>query len=304
MSKKGFTHDDVPSQQGKTALVTGANTGIGFHTAKVLAGRGARVLLGCRNVSKAQAALDAILAEHPNADVEIVELDLGDLSSVRKAVARIEQEPRLDLLINNAGIMIPPYQTTVDGFESQFGVNHLGPFVLTGLLLDTLERTPGARIINTSSIAHKQGKVDFDNLNASKRYSAIGQYALSKLANLLHTHELQRRLSDAGKKTIVVSVHPGASDTELSRNMPSFVKSMLLPISRPLLNTAAQGAWPTLMGATAPGVQGAQYFGPSGFMEMAGPAKQVQSNKKSHDLDLARKLWDVSVELTGVELSV
>lgn len=302
MSKKGFTHEDVPSQKGKTALVTGANTGIGFHAAKVLAGQGARVLLGCRNLSKAQDAVDAILAEHPEADVEIVELDLGDLSSVEKAAQRVSQEPRLDLLVNNAGIMMPPYQTTEDGFESQFGVNHLGPFALTAQLVDKLEQTPGARIVNTSSLAHRQGKVDFDNLNAQKGYSALGQYALSKLANLLHTHELQRRLEDAGKNTIAVSVHPGASDTELSRHMPSFVRSMLMPLTRPLLNTAAQGAWPTLMGATAPGVRGGQYFGPAGFMEMTGPGKEVESNKKSHDPELAARLWEVSADLTGVDL--
>lgn len=304
MSKEGFTHADVPSQQGKTALVTGANTGIGFHTAKVLAGQGARVLMGCRNMQKAEDARAAILAEHPDADVEIVELDLGDLESVRDAASKVNEEPHLDLLINNAGIMIPPYQTTEDGFESQFGINHLGPFALTSLLLDKLEQTPNARIVNTSSLAHKQGKVDFDNLNAQKGYSAMRQYALSKLANLLHTHELQRRLSDAGKSTIAVSVHPGASDTELSRHMPSFVRTMLLPITRPLLNTALQGAWPTLMAATAPDVQGAQFFGPSGFMEMSGPAKQVHSNDKSHDAALAGKLWDVSTELTGVHPDV
>ncbi len=297
----GFTEQDVPDQSGKTALVTGANTGIGFHTARVLAGKGARVLLGCRSREKAEDAKARILKEHAGADVDIVDLDLGDLASVRAAAEQIQKEERLDLLINNAGLMIPPYQTTKDGFESQFGVNHLGPFALTGLLLDKLEQTPGARIVNTSSNAHKVGKVDFDDLNAEKGYSAMRQYGLSKLANLLHTYELDRRLKAKGSKVLSVAVHPGGSDTDLSRHIGETIKTLLLPVARVFLNTAAQGAWPTLMGATEPNVASGQYFGPKGLGEVAGPARLVKSTKRSHDPELARKLWDVSIEMTGVD---
>lgn len=300
---KGFTESDVPRQDGKTALVTGANTGIGFHTARVLALSGARVLLGCRSMEKATDAKARILADHPEADVDIVELDLGDLASVRAAAARIEQEPRLDLLINNAGLMMPPFFKTTDGFESQYGVNHLGTFALTGLLLDKLEQTPGSRVLNTSSNGHKAGKVDFENLNAEKKYSAFAQYAMSKLANLLHTFELDRRLRAAGRQTVAVAVHPGGSDTDLGRHIPKLAMTFMMPVFRPFMNTAAQGAWPTLMAATAPDVSGGQYFGPSGFMEMAGPAKRVDSNALSKDEALAKKLWDVSVRDSGVDPS-
>ena len=298
---KGFTHEDVPDQTGKTAFITGANTGIGFHTARVLAGKGARVLLGCRTRSKAEDARAQILAEHPGADVRIIDIDLADLDSIRAAAEAVQEEERLDLLINNAGLMIPPYQKTEQGFESQFGVNHLGTFALTGLLLDKLEQTPGSRIVNTSSNAHKMGKVDFDALNAEKGYSAMKQYALSKIANLLHAHELDRRLKARDSDTIAVTAHPGASDTELSRHIPALPRKIFLPLLRPLFNTAAQGAWPTLMGATAPHVQGGEYFGPRGLGELAGPAERVKANALSKNEQVAQKLWDVSVELTGVD---
>ncbi len=305
MSKKrGFTADDVPDQSGKTFFVTGANTGIGFHTARILAGKGARVLMGCRSMDKAEDAASRIRDAFPSADLEIVQVDLGDLASIRAAAEVVAREPRLDVLVNNAGLMMPPFQETADGFESQFGVNHLGTFALTGLLLDKLEETPGARVVNTSSNGHKAGKVDFDDLNAEKGYGAFRQYALSKLANLLHVHELDRRLEAAGRKTIAVTVHPGGSDTDLGRHLGKGVSTFVLPLLRPFMNTAAQGAWPTLMGATAPAVQSGQYFGPRGVGEMAGPAKLVDSNAASKDASVARRLWDVSVEMTGVDPGV
>ena len=295
-----FTATDVPDQSGKVFFVTGANTGLGFETAKVLAARGARVLLGCRTRSKAEAAVVRIRAEHPQADVAIVDIDLGDLSSVRAAAARVAEEARLDGLINNAGIMMPPRQLTKDGFESQLGVNHLGTYALTGLLIEKLEQTPGARIVNTSSNAHKTGRIDFDDLGAERSYSALGRYSMSKLANLLHTYELDRRLRARGSSTIAVCVHPGGSDTELARHLPKWT-SVLFPLFRLFMNTAAQGAWPTLLGAAAPGVEGGQYFGPKGLGEMAGPARRVDSNAASKDVAVAKRLWEVSAQLTGVE---
>ncbi len=298
---KGFTAQDVPDQSGRTALVTGANTGIGFEAALVLAGKGARVLLGCRSRNKAEAARDKIVAEHSGADVGIIDLDQADLASVRAAADAVSREQRLDLLVNNAGIMIPPFGTTKDGFESQFGVNHIGVFALTGLLLDKLEETPGARVINTSSNMHKVGTIDFDNLNAEKGYNATAQYAMSKLANLLHVHELDRRLKAAGRKTLAVAAHPGGSDTELMRHMGAMTRKYLMPIGRLLINSAAAGAWPTLMAATLPDVDGGSYFGPRGLMELAGPAVKVKANKRSLDPELAKRFWDVSVELSGVD---
>ena len=300
---KGFTASDVPDQSGKTIFITGANTGLGFDAAKVLAGRGARVLIGCRSRDKAQQARRNILAEHPGADVAVIELDLASLGSVKKAAATVAKEPRLDVLINNAGIMIPPYELTLDGFESQFGVNHLGPFALTGLLLPKLQATADARVVNTASIAHKQGKIHFDDINAERGYNPVTRYAQSKIANLYFTYELHRRLSAAGDSTISVAAHPGIADTELSRYVPRALR-MLMPVFRPLFNTSAQGAWPTLCAATMPGVQGGEYYGPARRRETAGPAVKVASNRRSHDRDIARRLWDLSVEMTGVDPGV
>lgn len=299
---KGFTAEDVPDQSGKTFFITGANTGLGFEAAKALAGKNARVILGCRSPEKAEQALRAILDEHPGADVCQVEIDLGNLSSVRRAAAEVAQEPRLDVLINNAGIMGPPYQLTEDGFESQFGVNHLGPFALTGLLLEKLRQTPNARIVSTASIAHRRGKIDFDDINAEKNYSAIRRYAMSKIANLYFCYELQHRLEASGDETETISVaaHPGIAETELTRYIPGALM-LAAPLFRPLLNSAAQGAWPTLLAATGKDVRGGQYFGPRKRGETAGPAVRVESNRRSHDSRIAEKLWDLSIEMTGVD---
>lgn len=300
---KPFTAVDTPDQSGKTIFITGANTGLGYAAATVLAGKGARILLGCRSRDKARQAREKILAEHPAADVAVVELDLGNLASVRKAAKEVAREPRLDVLINNAGIMIPPYELTRDGFESQFGVNHLGPFALTGLLLDKLRATPNARVVSTASIAHKRGKIHFDDINAERGYNAMVRYAQSKIANLYFAYELQRRLSAVGGDTLSVAAHPGIADTELSRYIPRSLM-LLAPLFRPLFNTAAQGAWPTLCAATAPEVQGGEYYGPGRRNQTAGPAIRVESNRRSHDKDVARKLWELSVEMTGVNPGV
>ena len=296
----GFTAADVPDQTGKTIVVTGANTGLGFEVAKTLAGKGARVLLGCRSVSKAQAAKDRILAIFSKADVVIVELDLGSLVSIQKAAQQINQELRLDILINNAGIMVPPLAFTQDGFESQFGVNHLGPFVLTSLLLNKIRATTDARIVSTASIAHRKGKIDFDDINSKKYYGAWARYAQSKIANLYFGYELQRRLHAIGDNTISVVAHPGIADTELPRYIPKPFM-LLMPVLKLFFNTAEQGAWPTLCAATMVGVKGGEYYGPSKRGEIAGPAIKVRSNKRSHSESIAKKLWELSIEMTGVK---
>ena len=300
------TATDVPDQSGKTFFITGANTGIGFEAAKVFAGKGARVLLGSRSTAKGQAALAEITEAHPSADVELVEIDLADLASVRTAAEIVGGEPRLDVLVNNAGVMWNPKTITKDGFESQFGINHLGHFALTGLLLPKLEATPDSRIVTVSSNGHRFGNGDlfWDDINADDDYHPRTRYYASKLANLLFTYELDRRLTAKGSSTIAVAVHPGASDTELGRYVTGVfgtVMRAMTPLVRAFMNTAEEGAWPTELAATAPGVQGGQYFGPSRFRETSGPAQQVDSSPESKNPEKAKRLWDLSVEMTGVD---
>lgn len=296
-----FTAADIPDLSGKTMLVTGANTGVGFEAAKAFASHGARVLLGCRNAAKGNDAVARITAAHADADVALVELDLADLASVRRAAETVAQEPRLDALVNNAGVMWNPKTLTADGFESQFGVNHLGHFALTCLLLPTLEATQGSRVVTTASSGHKAAKgLFFDDINAEADYHPRKRYFASKLANLLFTYELDRRLRAKGSGTIAVAVHPGGSDTDLVRHLSKF-ESLMWRAMRPLVNSAEEGAWSAELAATAPGVEGGQYFGPSKFGELSGPAKQVKSSKQSKDPDMAKRLWDLSIEMTGID---
>lgn len=302
-----FTAADVPDQGGKTIFITGANSGIGFETAKVLAGKGARVLLGCRNAEKGQAAITSILETYPNADTELVMLDLSDLSSVSSAAEVVAQDPKLDVLINNAGVMWNPKTITSDGFESQFGINHLAHFALTGHLLPKLLATQNSRVVTVSSSGHKQGNGDlfWDDINAEKDYHPRKRYYASKLANLFFTYELDRRLRRKNASTIAVAAHPGlVARTKLDRNVYGTIK-VLLTLMRPLMalfgNTPKQGAWPTELAATARGVEGGQYFGPSRFGESTGPARQVDSSDASKDPEKARHLWELSIEMTGVD---
>jgi len=294
-----YTDADVPAQEGKCFIVTGANAGIGFETAKVLAGKGARVLLGCRDTAKADAAIAQIRAATPGANIVHLPLDLGDLASVRAAAAIASTEPRVDALVNNAGVMFPPLTRTAQGFEQQWGVNHLGPFALTALLLPKLAETQGSRVIVTSSLAHQRGNIAWDDLNAEKGYNRTQRYSDSKLANMLHFAELNRRLQAAGSPVMAIGCHPGVAATELMRHGGVF--QVFMPVVGLLLNTAAMGAWPALQAATAPDAKPGGYYGPRGWREMKGPSAEASRTQQAQDPALARKLWDVSVEMTGID---
>ena len=295
-----WTAADIPDQTGRTAVITGANTGLGYETAAALAGRGARVVLAVRNLEKGKQAVARITAATPGAEVELQELDLTSLESVRAAAARLRSgHDRIDLLINNAGVMYTPRSTTKDGFELQFGTNHLGHFAFTGLLLDRLLPV-ASRVVTVSSIGHRiRAAIHFDDLQWERRYSRVGAYGQSKLANLLFTYELQRRLAPHGT-TIAVAAHPGGSNTELMRNLPRPIAAASSLLVEPLMQGADLGALPTLRAATDPGVLGGQYFGPDGFQEIRGYPKVVASSAQSHDVELQRRLWAVSEVLTGV----
>ncbi|CAM3890753.1 SDR family NAD(P)-dependent oxidoreductase [Tsukamurella strandjordii] len=294
-----WTTVDIPDQTGRIAVVTGANSGLGFETSTALAAAGAHVVMAVRDMEKGRAAADRITAATPGARVELQRLDLGSLEAVREAAAEVKaNHPRIDLLINNAGVMYPPKQTTADGFELQFGTNHLGHFALTGLLLDALLPVPGSRVVTVSSVGHRiRAAIHFDDLNFDRGYSRLAAYGQSKLANLLFTYELQRRLAAAGEAVIAVSAHPGGSNTELGRHLPAAIE---VPAMKLFSQSAARGALPTLRAATDPGVTGGQYYGPDGPGGLRGLPKVVSSSKRSHDPELARRLWQVSEGLTGV----
>ena len=294
----------VPDQSGRVALVTGGNSGIGLEAARVLAARGARVLLGCRDASKAEQAL-AELRSDGAASIEILPLDLASLASVRECAAGfLAKHEKLDLLINNAGIMAVPKDRTREGFELQLGTNHLGHFALTGLLLERVVATPGARVVTISSTAHRMGSLDFDDLQWERGYGRWRAYARSKLANLLFTFELQRRLERSGAEAISVAAHPGMSATNLGRRAPgsqaAWLDRVLRPITSLFAQSATMGALPTLRAAVDPDVLGGEYYGPSGLGETGGPPVRVRSSSASRDETAARRLWVVSEQLTGV----
>ena len=284
-------------QSGKVAIVTGAGSGLGFETVRALAGKNAKVVMAVRNAAKGREAAARIKKECPRADVDVMELDLADLSSVRKFAQDFTKRfSRLDLLINNAGVMVPPYGKTVDGFELQFGTNHLGHFALTVLLIDMLKKVSGSRIVTVSSGAHAFGMLDFDDLNWEKRrYNAWQAYGDSKLANLYFTRELQRRLDEEGSDVLAVAAHPGWAATELQRHQ-WWVRLLNNFFAQP----AGMGALPTLYAATASDVHGSEYFGPDGKGQMRGYPVKVQSSKRSRDMVVASRLWEVSEEMTGI----
>jgi NAD(P)-dependent dehydrogenase (short-subunit alcohol dehydrogenase family) len=297
MSK--WTTADIPDQTGRTAVITGANTGLGYETAAALAAKGAHVVLAVRNLDKGKEAADRITNATPGAGVAVQELDLTSLESVRAAAEQLKSShDAIDLLINNAGVMFTPRSTTKDGFELQFGTNHLGHFAFTGLLLDRVLAAKGSRVVTVSSQGHRFVRgIRFDDLQWERDYSRVRAYGQSKLANLLFTYELQRRL--AGTNTIAVAAHPGGSKTELTRNLPPLLAAATR-LAEPLFQDADMGALPTLRAATDSGVLGGQYFGPDGFGEQRGYPKVVASSEPSHDTDAQRRLWAVSEELTSV----
>jgi NAD(P)-dependent dehydrogenase (short-subunit alcohol dehydrogenase family) len=303
MSSK-WTAADVPDQSGRVAIVTGANSGLGYDTAAVLADKGAHVVLAVRNLDKGKEAADQIRSKSASADVVVQQLDLTSLDSVRKTADELRAAyPRIDLLINNAGVMyVPTRETTKDGFEMHFGTNHLGHFALTGQLLDNMLPVEGSRVVSISSVGHRiLARIHFDDLQLERKYNRVEAYGQSKLANLLFIYELQRRLDAKGTPTIAAAAHPGVADTELMRHLPGFIPDF---VWRPFTQPAAMGALPTLRAATDPRVRGGQYYGPGGIGELQGNPKLVGSSAQSHDEDIARRLWTVSEELTGVTYPV
>ena len=301
-----WTANDIPDQSGKTIVVTGGNSGIGYEAALQLAGKGARVILACRDPERGRAAAAGIKEKSANATVDFMQLDLASLASIGAfAAAFFEKHSALNGLCNNAGVMALPYRKTADGFEMQFGTNHLGHFALTGLLLERILVTPGARVVNVSSNAHRFGAMNFDNLNSEKGYGKWSAYGQSKLANLLFTYELQHRLAAAKANAIAVACHPGYAATNLQAVGPRMEGSTLIESitdfgNRFLAQSAVMGALPTLYAASAPAVHGGDYIGPDGFLEQWGHPKKTTSNARSHDRAAARKLWELSEELTSV----
>ncbi len=298
----GWTADQIPGQHGRTAVVTGANSGLGLIEARELARGGAQVFIASRDRTKAEAAAAAIHRTIPSARIEVAQLDLANLSSVRTFSERfLAGHGRLDLLINNAGVMAAPYQRTVDGFELQFGTNHLGHFALTGLLLPALRDQPGSRVVTVSSNSHKAGQMRFDDLQGERRYSRWGAYSQSKLANLLFAFELDRRLKAASLPLISVAAHPGYSATNLQLSAPPLYERLVMRLSnRFVAQNAEMGALPILYAATAPGLAGGSYVGPDGRNEQRGYPTLVRASDRAQDAEAARRLWEISEQLTGV----
>jgi NAD(P)-dependent dehydrogenase (short-subunit alcohol dehydrogenase family) len=305
-AKRAWSASDLPDLSGRTVVVTGANSGIGFEAALALAGKGARVVLACRDAGRAEAAVRAIREVHPGAALDALPLDLASLASVRAfADAFRKSHAALHVLCNNAGVMALPPRQTADGFEMQFGTNHLGHFALTGLLLEPLLATPGARVVTVSSAVHYVGRLRFDDLHGERRYSRWGAYAQSKLANLLFAYELQRRLERGGASVASVGCHPGYASTNLQLAGPrmegsSWMERLSVLSNRLFAQSAAMGALPTLYAAAAEGIRGGDCIGPDGFAETWGHPKKVRSSARSYDRDDAARLWKLSEELTGV----
>jgi NAD(P)-dependent dehydrogenase (short-subunit alcohol dehydrogenase family) len=294
--------EDIPDQSGRTAVVTGANSGLGLATTRELARRGARVIMACRSTDKGESAASDIRRQAPEAKLDVRPLDLGSLESIQAFANDLDLEAgRLDLLINNAGIMMTPQQTTHDGFELQLGTNHLGHFALTGLLLDTVQSAEAGRVVTLSSIEHKSGHIEFGDLQSEDGYAPRKAYRQSKLANAIFGVELDRRLRAAGSSAISVLAHPGYSDTNLQTTGPTGPMKAILKVGNKLLaQDADTGALPTLYAATAPGVEGGDFYGPDGFKEMRGNPTHVDVIPEARDPAVASRLWDISEELTGI----
>jgi len=297
-----WTAEQIPDQSGRAVVVTGANSGLGLVTARELARHGATVVMACRNAAKGQQARAAVQAAAPGADVRLESLDLADLASVRAFAQRLTAErDRLDLLVNNAGVMAPPRRTTADGFESQLGTNHLGHFALTGLLLGLLSAAPAPRVVTLSSGAHRLGTMKFDDLQRERHYNNWLAYGQSKLANLLFCFELQRRASAAGSELLSLAAHPGYSDTNLQFAGPArfYERGFMAVANKLYAQSAEMGALPTLYAATQD-LPGAAFVGPDGFMEGRGHPKIVTAAGRAYDEAAWLRLWEASERLTGV----
>ena len=306
-----WTEADVPAQRGRTAVITGANTGLGFETARVLAARGAQVVLACRDLALAKEAAARITGGRPEpagtrrVDVQAVRLDLASLASVHEAADEISSAcGPVDLLVNNAGVMMTPYRRTADGFELQLGVNHLGHFALTGLLLEPMLGREGSRVVTVSSNGHKPGRIDFDDLQSQRRYRRMAAYYQSKLANLMFTYELQRRLAAAQARTQALAAHPGKARTELIRYLPRWMRVEDLIVEQPFGQSAAMGALATLRAAADHAARGGQYYGPGGRGELRGHPCLVESSDRARDVEAQQRLWRESERLTGVSYPV
>ncbi|MFL5994489.1 MAG: SDR family NAD(P)-dependent oxidoreductase [Streptomyces sp.] len=300
-----WTEQNIPAQDGRVAVVTGANSGLGLQTARALAEHGAHVVLAVRNPDKGRQALARIRESAPGAKLSLQRLDLASLKSVRAAADELHAaHPKIDLLINNAGVMYTPRQKTEDGFDMQFGVNHLGHFALTGLLLDLMLPVPGSRVVTVSSVGHRiRAGIHFDDLQFDRSYNRVVAYGQAKLANLMFTYELQRRLAPH-HTTIAAAAHPGTAATDLPQNMSGLARKGVDLFEPLLAQSAAMGALPTLRAATDPAVTGGQYYGPNGLGGTRGYPKVVASSKKSHDTAVQQRLWAVSEQLTDVRFPV
>jgi NAD(P)-dependent dehydrogenase (short-subunit alcohol dehydrogenase family) len=304
-----WTAQDVGDQSGRVAVITGANSGLGLETARVLAAHGATVVLAGRDPDRTTTAAAGIREQQPGAAVQTADLDLASLESVRKAAADLTARfGQLDLLINNAGVMFTPYGLTKDGYELQFGTNHLGHFALTGLLMPSLLATPGSRVVTLSSNGHRAGRMNFADLQSARHYNRYAAYGRSKLANLMFTYELQRRLAAAGKQTIALAAHPGTARTELTRHMSPLSNAAMNPRFASLnswwVQDAKTGALPALRAATDPDAIGGTYYGPDGFMQLTGYPLVVTSTTRSHNKEDQRRLWVESEQLTGITYPV
>ncbi len=301
-----WTTDDIPDLTGMIAVVTGANSGVGYETALELARRGVGITLACRSMSRGESALQRIKNDSVSATVGLGQLDLGDLDSVDRFFAQFcATHDKLDLLINNAGVMATPYRITASGFESQFGINHLGHFALTGKLLPLLIKSPASRIVNVSSLAHRGESIDLEAIQLTREnYNRWRAYGRSKLANLLFTYELQRRLERAGIQHVKsIAAHPGVSRTNIAQGL-GWIGKVSMPIAGLFFQSARMGALPILRAATDPQAAGGQYYGPDGKNERKGYPVIVSSSTESHDEETAQGLWERSEELTGVKFEI
>jgi len=296
--RQQWNTENISDQKGKVVIITGSSSGIGFEAARVLANKNAEVIIAVRNQQKGDDALNKIKSQNSSANIKVMLLDLANLMSIKTFADNFKKKyTKLDLLINNAGVMMPPYGKTKEGFELQFGTNHLGHFALTGHLFELIKKTPNSRIVNISSSAHNWGNIDFSDLTwENRKYKTGRSYGDSKIANLYFTYELQNRLGDKISNPAVTAVHPGWTATELQRH-----SSVFSFLNRFLAMPIWQGALPTLRAATDSNVKSGDYFGPDGFQERRGYPVKVESNKLSHDKEIAKKLWGVSEDLTGIK---